>query len=302
MTAIQKKEDLTLLVSHLPEAALILASDGKILAANSAAMQLCEKTDGQLTETPIADLAPRTVSRSRPGTAEDRETDAHSRIFALLRPDGTQKHISAAMGAARQGGGERVVILRDVTTTTRQTAVDCVFATLYENACAGLSVREACTLFCQEIAKVMDLPLVVCAHRSENGSLSLEATSAENNLWLELQRLPERWDGTVVCNGPGALSIRYGIPVVMRTAEEGFMPWRQAAESEWIRAAGAWPFKSPQGQAVLELFGKREDLFSREDREVLMPEIVRRLESLLVLADSKKKPSWRSRISASLGR
>lgn len=203
------------------------------------------------------------------------------------------KRSSPFIGNARSEGKDHAEIPQDAASSARLTAAEEIFAMLYEKVRADLTSQQACALFCREMAKLLELPLVLCARRHEDGTLRLQATSSENSLWLELQRLPERWDASVVGNGPGALSIQRGIPVTMRTTEEAFMPWRQAAESEWIRAAGAWPFKTAQGEAVLELFGKRDELLSKTDREVLVPEIVRRLEAFLLMAEQQEKQRLR---------
>src|SRR6185436_19050379 len=48
----------------------------------------------------------------------------------------------------------------------------------------------------------------VLAGRQDNGSMSTEAASVENGLWLELQRIPERWDDGLSSHGPAGAALR----------------------------------------------------------------------------------------------
>lgn len=107
---------------------------------------------------------------------------------------------------------------------------------------------------CRALAEAMDLTLVVLVRGRESGMLELEASSRETQLWAELTRLPERWDGTVAGHGPAARALHTQVPVCMDARDEGFLPWREAARRDGITQACALPLDAAQGDWVLLLF------------------------------------------------
>lgn len=108
---------------------------------------------------------------------------------------------------------------------------------------------------CRRLAEAIELPLVVLVRRHESGMLELEAASRETQLWAELTRLPERWDGTIAGHGPAARALHTQAPVRMDVRDEGFVPWREAARRDGITVACALPLDTSEGAWVLLLFG-----------------------------------------------
>ena len=133
-------------------------------------------------------------------------------------------------------------------------AVTALLHELYERAAEDCAARELRSLACRGIASIFDLPLVLMLRKCKSGIAAAEANSAENLLWAELQRLPERWDGTAVGEGAAARALRDGRPAALRVNEEGFLAWRRTAEREGIKASAAWPFLLPDGPWAFELF------------------------------------------------
>jgi PAS domain S-box-containing protein len=136
----------------------------------------------------------------------------------------------------------------------RATDFDAGLAGLLHAALNGADRRESLTGLCAHLARVLRLRLALLARRTESGTLAVEAASAENGLWLELQHIPERWDSGVSSRGPAAEALRAAGPIRMGVRDEGFALWRAAAEGERVRAILAIPVEAQGGARVLELY------------------------------------------------
>ena len=136
----------------------------------------------------------------------------------------------------------------------RTTDFDAGLAGLLHGALRGTPTAEILTGLCQHLARLLRLRLVVLARRLDTGATAIEAASAENGLWLELQRIPERWDGGVSSCGPAGEALRATSAVHMRLADEGFVLWRAAANAEHVREILALPLASADATRVIELY------------------------------------------------
>lgn len=148
---------------------------------------------------------------------------------------------------------------------------------VYRSIAEGLASDEIVANAIQSLARIFDLALVLAARKRDTGVVTVSAASRENVLWAELQRLPERWDGTVVGNGPAGKALRESVPVAMRFSSEGLLPWRLAAEREGIRSACALPLTLPDGDGVLELFSSDEPRFEQPEERQRFARIVKEL-------------------------
>jgi PAS domain S-box-containing protein len=139
--------------------------------------------------------------------------------------------------------------------------LDDLYCRLYSMTADGADGADLYRLICRRVAQTLGLPLVLFLKRQSSGAITIEGTSAETVLWADFQRVPERWDGTVAGNGPAACALHTGKSAVMKTTEDGFMPWRLAAERDRIHSAAAWVLKLPDGDFVLELYSGTADYF-----------------------------------------
>lgn len=136
----------------------------------------------------------------------------------------------------------------------RATDFDAGLAGLLHAALNGASRLDSLTGLCAHLARVLRLRLALLARRTESGTMAIEAASAENGLWLELQHIPERWDSGLSSRGPAAEALRAGTAVAMRVRDEGFALWRAAAEGERVREILAIPVEASGGPRILELY------------------------------------------------
>ncbi len=100
-------------------------------------------------------------------------------------------------------------------------------------------------------ATLLSVPLVVILRKHPGGTLELEASSGETLLWAELMRIPERWDGGLAGQGPGARALDGGVPVSIPVSDDGFVPWREAARRDRVVRVGAWPLEGLDAARVL---------------------------------------------------
>ena len=128
------------------------------------------------------------------------------------------------------------------------------------------------------------MPLVLLVRRHDDGLIEIEATSSENLLWAELQRVPERTDGSIAGNGPAARALRTGAPAEVAVTDEGFFPWRNAARREHINGAIACPLCPASGDRALVVFHTRAGPSAKE----LTP-VSKALEELCGLIDRREQ-------------
>src|SRR5688572_5134610 len=83
-------------------------------------------------------------------------------------------------------------VANDFRLALRTTDFEAGLAGLLHHALAGTSRRESLDGLCRHLARLLRLPLALLVRKAEAGTMALEASSAENGLWLELQRIPER--------------------------------------------------------------------------------------------------------------
>jgi PAS domain S-box-containing protein len=136
----------------------------------------------------------------------------------------------------------------------RATDFDAGLAELLHAALNGASRGESLTGLCAHLARVLRLRLALLTRRTESGTMAVEAASAENGLWLELQHIPERWDAGVSAQGPAAQALRAASAIRTNVRDECFALWRAAAQGERIREVLAIPVEASGGPRILELY------------------------------------------------
>ncbi len=119
---------------------------------------------------------------------------------------------------------------------------------------------------CAELATLLGVPLVLLSRRQQSGLVQICGRSQERALWIEMQRMPERWDGTVAGDGPAARALHAQQARWMTVSETGFLPWRAAAVSDQISAAGAWPLTVGEDRWLLQLYTAEPDWFEDAER------------------------------------
>ena len=147
-----------------------------------------------------------------------------------------------------------VTVAAETALPLRVTDFDAGLAALYHGALRGVPFADIFAGLCQHLARLLRLRLALLARRLDTGALAIEATSAENGLWLELQRIPERWDGGVSSRGPAGQALQSKSAVHMRLGDDGFLLWRTAADGEHVREILALPLVAEDGVRVLELY------------------------------------------------
>lgn len=152
----------------------------------------------------------------------------------------------------------------------------------YQRTGDGDSQQAVFDQVCTELAKLLAVPLVLLSRRQASGLVQVCGRSQERALWLELQRMPERWDGTVAGDGPAARALHAGQACWMAVTEPGFLPWRKAAADEQIAAAGAWPLGVGDERWLLQVHASEPDWFEDQQRRLYLDGLAAELARFLL--------------------
>lgn len=136
----------------------------------------------------------------------------------------------------------------------------------YQRIGEGDSQQVILDHVCAELATLLDVPLVLLSRQQQSGLVQICGRSQERALWIEMQRMPEHWDGTVAGDGPAARALNAKQARWMAVSEPGFLPWRAAAVTDQIATAGAWPLMVGEDHWLLQLYAAEPDWFEDAER------------------------------------
>lgn len=163
--------------------------------------------------------------------------------------------------------------------SARAAMIDGLFLELYANAVRHPHDNELWDRLAGGLARLLELPLVMIGRYGEHGTLSILATSHESALWWDLQRVPERWDGSLVGRGLAALALGGEPLATLDLHDERFVCWREGANRDRLRSACALLVDSPLGRHLLQFFAPSADTFDADARARLL-EIRERAQNL----------------------
>lgn len=162
--------------------------------------------------------------------------------------------------------------------TLSRAEVDAWAGRLYPRALRGEPRRELLGDFCRSLAERTGAALVTLARAGDSGILVVEAQSGHGTLWVDLQRVPERWDESIAAAGAGCAALQADAPVTLASADPRLLVWRNALENERVERVLAIPLCASGGRRVLQLYLHAE-------QEALAPaamrEVVKTLQTLL---------------------
>jgi PAS domain S-box-containing protein len=160
---------------------------------------------------------------------------------------------ASSSSPAREDGAPLAPVAHDFRLPLREADFDAGLAGLLHAAVNGAPPRESLAGLCALLARLLRLPLALLARRADSGIMTIDGASAENGLWLELQHIPERWDGGLSGQGPAAEAMRSSGAIRMHPRHEGFALWRAAAQAERVQWILAVPVTAAEGTYVAEL-------------------------------------------------
>ena len=152
----------------------------------------------------------------------------------------------------------------------------------YQRIGEGDSQQVILDHVCSELATQLQLPLVLLSRPQQSGAVQICGRSQELALWIEMQRMPERWDGTVAGDGPAARALNTMQSNWMAVSEPGFLPWRTAAAADQLTAAGTWPLKVGEDRWLLQLYATEPDWFDDAERRLRIDWLAAELAGFLV--------------------
>ena len=138
----------------------------------------------------------------------------------------------------------------------RRSDFEALLAQLYHRAIGGEAPDSLRAAFCRKLAELLSLPLVVLGRALEGGAVMIEGASNEGALWLEFQRIPERWDDGIASHGPAGVALATRAIAHLKSDDDGLSLWRNGALKDLVTDALALPLPG-EPRRVLELFWGR---------------------------------------------
>lgn len=178
--------------------------------------------------------------------------------------------------------GRRLVHSMDLLMTHQ--SLDCLIHELYATAVREPDDDALWDRLPQGLAQVLGLPLVLLGHYEPQGIITVLGTSRASQLWSALQRLPERWDGSVVGRGLAALALESRSLATLALEDERFVCWRDGAEHDGLRSGAALFVEGALGRFVIELFSPQPAAFGEDFGQRLLDVRARLLDFLDDLA------------------
>ncbi len=171
-------------------------------------------------------------------------------------------------------------------------SLDCLFYELYATA-----VREPGTdeqlweRIAGGLAATLKLPLVMIGHYDKQGTISVLGTSRDCNLWIDMQRVPERWDGSVVGKSLAAMALEARRPVSLTLDDERFVCWQESARKDHLFSGWAVAVEVPPGPYLLQAFadtpGAFQDAGLAEQLDHARQRFARFIEDLAALREQR---------------
>ena len=161
---------------------------------------------------------------------------------------------SASPSAAIQSAGGLAL---STTLPISSARLEICLASLYKSIVRGTTLTDLLHTFCVQLGHEVDSPLVMIGQKLNTGAIASEATSSENALWLEFQRIQERWDGSVASRGIAGTALNAGAPVRLNFSHIDMTTWRSAADKEHVTEGLAFPIIPSVGVYILEIFLKK---------------------------------------------
>lgn len=129
---------------------------------------------------------------------------------------------------------------------------------LYPRLVNGEPKQEILNSLCAMIGQRFNQRLVTISKATSCGVLEIIGRSEENELWTDLQHVPQRFDEGLTSLGPAGNALRTHKPVQVSTTDSSMLVWRSALERMSVSHVLSWPFECADKDYVLEMFSNRE--------------------------------------------
>lgn len=126
--------------------------------------------------------------------------------------------------------------------------LDVVFGEAYKNVVELLEENTVLNELCEGMADALGLGYIWVGKVGAENVLTTVAASGMGALHREYLRVPEHYDDSALGNGPAARALRNQKPALIKVEDEGFQPWRKAAEKDGIKALLSVPMPITRGE------------------------------------------------------
>jgi PAS domain S-box-containing protein len=147
---------------------------------------------------------------------------------------------------------------------TKPASLDALFYSLYLSAVREAPAEGDLEQIALGGARLLGLPLVMLGHYDKQGTISIVATSSDNNLWMDLQRVPERWDGSVVGRSLAAMALESHQAAQLSLDDERFVCWYESARQDRLASGWAVSIETGSGRYLLQAFSSNANEFTGE--------------------------------------
>ncbi|TJY62985.1 PAS domain S-box protein [Sinimarinibacterium sp. CAU 1509] len=156
---------------------------------------------------------------------------------------------------------------------TKPASLDALFYPLYVSAVREPPAEGALERIARGGAGLLGLPLLMLGHYDKQGTISIVATSSDNHLWMDLQRVPERWDGSVVGRGLAAMALESRQPVTLSLDDERFVCWYESARKDRLACGWAVSIETTDGRYLLQAFSSNANEFAGDSMTAKLAEL-----------------------------
>jgi len=256
-----------------PDPALILALQGRILAANAAAAQITGVAHEALVG---SELSAYITDPDLVATLRERalaEGSVRGILSALRHPSGTVRDMMCSANVYRDPDGRVAGLLVGLHDVGHARQTDRRLAMLAAANQALVRAEQERTLLqeiCEITATVGGYQLSwVGACVPEGTDMALLAQAGPSVRYLK--RVHIQWDGGPLGQGPSGRAVRTGVPQVTRDIQQDptMAPWRDEASKYGLRSSLAVPFAVDGQTMVFHAYAGRPDAFDGAEAATL---------------------------------
>lgn len=229
------------LFQQTPLALLVVDCNNQIISANESALALLGTKRDKLLTLALDDLFEEALN-------SDKETDELNFVagghkvetgqtqILRLKPAFSARLVDLCRRTSIGNKDEHHVIsLTDLSLVSQTCRLDVVFGEAHRQILDGAAAKDILNDLCVGICDALRLPMMWLSSRRLNGNIEILATAHTGQLYKALIDVPERDDDSITGSGPCGLALRQQKTTLCKVTDEGYAPWRAAAQAENIK-------------------------------------------------------------------
>ena len=238
----ESEENTRALLNAIDESALLLSTDGNILAINRTGAERFAQTPESMLGRNLLEFLPPELAQSRRQRLETTLATGLPVQFEDARA-GHLFHISLHPVRDLRGQIQRIAVYgQDITETRRLQATEELLRGVDEQILQGAPLEQVVTYICDRVVRLFDLRLAWIGEKQPDGGIALIAGAGPATAYQEeLLRIGVRWDDSPTGRGATGSAIRLGKLQIIKADAQSFAPWREAAQAHGFASIYAIP-------------------------------------------------------------